>query len=219
MAYNLKYHRPEGCAVCSIQHSSSVFRRWYEVLPEEDYCRIFKLQTLDGRRGYICNPCVLYMKRAIQSLDNPSKSQLQNPPDHTKVSEGGNEWVWCQCSFCWFFIDGMKENRPFGQKLTGLSLILSFGYCYSEFPRQNKQTNKKDFTVVTVVILLSFSATWLQAAEGPPQSSHCWHLAAGLGGCSRSDSDREGTWVQRQEHEVPIALCLHRQTVCEVTEQ
>ena len=48
---------------------------------------MFRLENLDGRRGYVCNPCVLYIKRAIQSLDNPSKEQLQNPPDHTKVKK------------------------------------------------------------------------------------------------------------------------------------
>lgn len=87
MACNHKYNRSEGCSICATKNSTSQFRPWYDHYPEECYCRVFRLENLDGRRGYVCNPCVLYIKRAIQSLDNPSKEQLQNPPDHTKVKK------------------------------------------------------------------------------------------------------------------------------------
>ncbi|KAK7107914.1 ABC transporter F family member 4-like [Littorina saxatilis] len=84
MTTSHKYNRSEGCSICATKNSTSQFRPWYDHYTEETYCRVFRLDVFDGRRGFVCNPCVLYIKRAIQSLDFPTPEQQINPPDHTR---------------------------------------------------------------------------------------------------------------------------------------
>ena len=80
MSGSHKYTFSEGCCICATKNSTSQFRPWYEHYSEDVYCRVFTLHSLDGRRGHVCNPCVLYIKRAI----DPSK---HSGADHSKVMQ------------------------------------------------------------------------------------------------------------------------------------
>ncbi|KAL8573514.1 hypothetical protein ACOMHN_047785 [Nucella lapillus] len=77
MTNNNRYFLSEGCCICGTKHSTSQFRPWFEHYPEETFCRVFKMQSLQGRRGHLCNPCVLFIKRTVQSMDN---STLNSDP-------------------------------------------------------------------------------------------------------------------------------------------
>ncbi|KAK7491323.1 hypothetical protein BaRGS_00017424 [Batillaria attramentaria] len=75
MATRPKFYHPTdrkaGCCICALKSSSSRYAIYNakKRFTEDFLCAVFRLSSMDSRRGYMCNPCVLLVKRCQQKLE------------------------------------------------------------------------------------------------------------------------------------------------------